>query len=190
MDFATAQKILAGAGVRFDDGMRSSEIQQVQEEFDIAFPPDLREFLTLGLPVSKSWIDWRHGDRAQIRERLAWPLDGMCFDIEHNVFWLDEWGPKPTKLAEAFDTARIAVAKAPKLIPICSHRYIPSTPPEAGNPIFSVHQTDIIYYGLDLMNYLQNEFNYYFGQQGMRLDGIPRRISFWSKLVDLNSGQV
>jgi len=28
--------------------------------------------------------------------------------------------------------------------------------------VFSVHQTDIIYYGAHLQNYLENEFSYYF----------------------------
>lgn len=42
---------------------------------------------------------------------------------------------------------------APRLIPICSHRYIPEEPHDAGNPVFSVMQSDVIYYGADLANY-------------------------------------
>jgi hypothetical protein len=38
------------------------------------------------------------------------------------------------------------------------HRMMPDEPREAGNPVFSVHQTDIIYYGFDLLDYLRNEF--------------------------------
>jgi hypothetical protein len=72
------------------------------------------------------------------------------------------------------------------LIPICSHRYIPAAPHEAGNPVFSVHQTDIIYYGADLMDYLQNEFNFYFGRTGYAITGSPKRIPFWSELTEMN----
>jgi hypothetical protein len=51
------------------------------------------------------------------------------------------------------------IAEAPKLIPIYSHRFIPEEPSEAGNPIFSVYQMDIIYYGFDLDDYLRHEFD-------------------------------
>lgn len=34
----------------------------------------------------------------------------------------------------------------------------PSTPAQQGNPIFSVHQTDIIYYGENSSQYLLIEF--------------------------------
>src|SRR2546421_12678344 len=83
-------------------------------------------------------------------------------------------------LDEAFQIARQAVAKAPVLIPICSHRFLPAEPCEAGNPVFSIHQTDIIYYGSDLLDYLQNEFSYYFQRSQYHLSGKPRAIRFWS----------
>jgi hypothetical protein len=37
-------------------------------------------------------------------------------------------------------------------------RYIPAEPNESRNPVFSVHQTDIIHYGNDLADYFQREF--------------------------------
>ena len=109
----------------------------------------------------------------------------MCFDIEHNTFWLEEWGQKPDDLKAAFEVARHVFLQAPTLIPICSHRYIPATPHEAGNPVFSVYQTDIIYYGTDLLDYLQNEFKYYFGRKEYTINGQPREIPFWSMLAEL-----
>jgi hypothetical protein len=35
---------------------------------------------------------------------------------------------------------------------------IPDDPHLEGNPVFSVHQADIIYYGHDLEDYLRHEF--------------------------------
>ena len=89
----------------------------------------------------------------------VWPLDGCLFDVEHSGFWLPEWGKKPELLADAFKIATEMIAEAPKLIPIYSHRYIPEEPHESRNPIFSVHQMDVIYYGFDLDDYLRHEFN-------------------------------
>lgn len=36
---------------------------------------------------------------------------------------------------------------------------MPDRPHESGNPVFSVYQTDIIYYGFDLDDYLRHEFD-------------------------------
>ena len=186
MTFSNAQTVLATAGVQFNRGLTDDEFLRVEHRFGFQFPPDLRAFLSIGLPVSGRWVDWRGTDEAAIRERLEWPLEGICFDIEHNAFWLDEWGAKPSNLREAFDVARRAVAEAPVLIPICSHRYIPAAPSEPGNPVFSVYQTDIIYYGADLMDYLENEFSYHFGRAQYRVAKTPRRIAFWSRLAEEN----
>jgi len=186
MTFADAPKVLAASGVQFAPGLTDGEFLRIEQQFGCRFPPDLREFLAIGLPVSRGWVDWRNADEAAIRQRLDWPLEGICFDIEDNGFWLDGWGKKPTSLQEAFEVARLAVAAAPVLIPICSHRYIPASPPESGNPVFSVHQTDIIYYGADLMDYVQNEFSYYFGRAAYAITKTPRQIGFWSQLVELN----
>jgi hypothetical protein len=184
--FNDAQTVLATAGVQIDPGLTENEFLRVERRFGFQFPPDLREFLSTGLPVSGRWVDWRSVDEAAIRKRLEWPIEGICFDIEHNAFWLAEWGARPSNLREAFEVARRAVAEAPVLIPIYSHRYIPAVPSESGNPVFSVYQTDIIYYGADLMDYLQNEFSYHFGRAEYSVAKTPRRIAFWSRLAGEN----
>ncbi|MGB9418990.1 MAG: hypothetical protein WCB58_21955 [Acidobacteriaceae bacterium] len=79
--------------------------------------------------------------------------------IEHDCFWLPEWGPKPELLSDARAIVTTKIAEAPKLIPIYSHRYIPEEPHESGNPVFSVYGMDIAYYGFDLDDYLRHEFN-------------------------------
>ena len=53
---------------------------------------------------------------------------------------------------------RSVLAHAPRLIPILSHRFIPETPNAAGNPVFSMHGFDTIYYGANLDEYFANEF--------------------------------
>ena len=62
--------------------------------------------------------------------------------------------------------------------------YLPERPNTAGNPVFSVYQTDIIYYGSDLWNYLENEFYYYFRTPQYNLKGSIRRIEFWSDILE------
>ena len=57
---------------------------------------------------------------------------------------------------------------------------IPDRPNTSGNPVFSVHQTDIIYYGCDLRDYFVHEF---FSGSEMGVWPIDtesmREIEFW-----------
>jgi hypothetical protein len=109
-------------------------------------------------------------------------------DITHNGFWLPEWGDRPAATETAHAIARQAVAAAPPLIPVCGHRYIPSLPHERNNPIYSVHQTDIIYYGQTLFDYFENEFRDAFGRTAYQYTPPFKPIAFWTRLVDLNNG--
>jgi hypothetical protein len=55
---------------------------------------------------------------------------------------------------------------------------------EPGNPVLSVHQTDIICYGLNLEDDFANEYRYYFGRQGYALAAKPKTIDFWSSFLE------
>lgn len=190
MDLARYKRVLAGAGVTFEPGLTEGEIRDIEERYRFKFPPDLRDFLTFALPTSNGFVNWRCETEDEIVNRLQWPYDGICFDIEHNVFWPAMWGKRPSSLEKAFAIAKTALGAAPKLIPICGHRYIPDSPHEAGNPVFSVYQTDIIYYGSDLANYLENEFAYYFSRTADLSPSGVKHMEFWSSLVEDNAGKI
>jgi len=183
MDIRTIIDILKGKGVLFEKGLSLQEINNIENFYEINFPPDLKELLSIALPVSNGFINWRdmsEGNVKDIKDRLNWSLEGMIFDIENNEFWYSGWGIKPNDLKEAIEVCKNWFIKVPKLIPIYSHRYIPSEPQEAGNPIFSVYQTDIIYYGEDLLSYLQIEFGMK-KYEDINFDSI-KDIRFWSEL--------
>jgi hypothetical protein len=166
--------------IHFEEGLSPAEIDGVEQRFGFAFPPDLRDFLTLGLPVSERFPNWRAGPDDDLADRLGWPADGICFDIEHNAFWYDAWGPRPDDVEEACALARSYMDRAPKLVPIYSHRYIPAEPARAGNPILSVYQADIICYGENLPDYLAREFG-----EGRSLPATDRAgsIPFWGDIL-------
>ncbi|HZL14007.1 MAG TPA: hypothetical protein VFC85_07665 [Verrucomicrobiae bacterium] len=164
--------------------MSDEEFSSVENRFGFQFPPDLKSILKLGLPVSKKFPDWRNGDAEEIQGRFDRVTDGICFDIEHNNFWMEEWGAKPPIFADAFAVARSYIKLAPRLIPIFVHRYIPAEPNEIGNPVFSIVQTDIIYYGMDLASYLSAEFKF---TNPFPIPSKPKNIRLWSKLEELNS---
>src|SRR5262249_51256843 len=144
--------------IEFNAGLTNAEVAVAESRFGFQFPPDLRAFLQTALPKGRRFPDWRAGSEAELRDWLDLPRQGVVFDVECNGFWLDEWGPRPIPLAEAKSIAEQLVASAPRLIPVYMHRMIPAEPHLPGNPVFSVHQTDIIVYGTDLEDYLAHEF--------------------------------
>lgn len=169
--------LLKAKGIRFDDGLTEQEILNAEKKIEARFPPDLKSFLMTSMPIGKKFPNWRNLDESIDLES---PLKGILFDIINNSFWYDAWGIKPSDINSACDIARKSYSEVPKLIPIYSHRYIPAEPHENGNPIFSVMQTDIIYYGANLPQYLDNEFQ-------LALPVIlteEKYIRFWSDVVD------
>jgi hypothetical protein len=182
-DVAKLVDLLRQRGVVLEDGLTDAEVSKVESTFAFRFPPDLRDLLQNALPTSPKFPNWRSESEESLRGRLDWPADGICFDIEHNGSWWEEWGPEPDDLSAAFEIARQHIAEAPTLIPIFSHRYIPDEPYAAGNPVFSVYQTDIIYYGVDLANYFANEFSSPREYELPNLDSV-RRIRFWSRFLE------
>ncbi|MDQ0201952.1 SMI1/KNR4 family protein [Neobacillus ginsengisoli] len=186
MDSVQIVNKLTEKGVKFTTGLTHKEIDEIEVLYNIQFPPDLKEFLTFALPISDGFVNWIDKSKENIEsitDRLNWPLEGIVFDIEHNEFWMKDWGKKPSSLKDAVNIATMYYNKAPKLIPLYSHRYIPSTPFEKGNPIMSVHQSDIIYYGENLFSYFLVEFNFK-DYDHIDFENI-KRISFWGDIINL-----
>jgi len=176
---STLVDAIRDTGIDFAPGLTDIEIEDTQLRFGFRFPPDLRAFLQTALPLGDRFPDWRNGDVSGLEEWLDLPRRGIAFDIESNGFWLDEWGPRPATLEAALEISDGLIAAAPKLIPIYLHRMMPAEPHLPGNPIFSVHQTDIIYYGMDLRDYLIREFLAREGIAIWPMPGEPRPIEFW-----------
>ena len=180
LDLERIAYLVRQQGASLEPGLSPTEFEAIEHAF--RFPDDLRALLSAFLPRGYGFPNWRRRMEADLRDRLDWPADGIAFDIERNGFWMSDWGTKPSDVSEAVAIARQHIAAAPKLIPIYAHRYIPSEPSLAGNPVYSVYQTDIIFYGVDLQDYFENEF----GSRGRgRLASHPTRtIRFWSQFVE------
>jgi hypothetical protein len=156
-----------------EPGLTDEELARIEREFGFEFADDHRAFLAAGLPVntrpeplrpgvsytrSEPWPDWRNGDRGKLRDLLNWPAEGVLFDVEYANFWYGGWGPRPTDVASALAAATRMLAAVPTMVPVCGHRYLPAGRGTFGHPVLSMWQTDIIYYGLDLADYVDREF--------------------------------
>lgn len=174
-------QLLRDARIELAPGLSESETARAEVVYGFRFPPDLRELLQAALPLGERFPDWRTAPNEFIDKMMEWPLNGILFDVEHNSFWLPGWGEKPTDLEAALEIARRAVANAPTLTPIFAHRFLPVEPCQSGNPVFSVMQTDIIYYGSDLLEYFQNELLRKYDLAGYKTT--IRKIQLWSSLA-------
>lgn len=111
------------------------------------------------LRTPRSDRDWRAESEEHLRGRLDWPVEGVIFDVQNNGFWPASWGDRPHEKGDREREARGHLARVPRLVPVYSHRYLPSDPQYAPSPVFSVHQADVIVYGDDLLDYVAHEFS-------------------------------
>lgn len=173
---------LREAGIRLGRGLRAGQIAQAEAFYGVQFPPDLAALLAaFRVPTLYDWGDFTGDTVCRIRRALRQPIDGILFDVEENGFWLEQWGIRPASVAEARTVAEAALADVPPLIPLYRHRYLPGVPCQAGNPVYSVWQTDLIVYGRDLWTYLAAEFC---GERPnmIRAETLPG-VPFWGGLL-------
>ncbi|WUH91776.1 hypothetical protein OG900_17755 [Streptomyces sp. NBC_00433] len=164
-----ARRLVRTGRYAFEPGLTDAEFSRIEREYGFEFADDHRAFLAAGLPVnvapeagqtwSRPWPEWRGGDLHSLRRQLDWPVEGVLLDVEHNGFWYEGWGERPAAGPAALDAARHHLAKVPVLVPVYAHRYVPAGRGTFGHPVLSLWQTDIIYYGLDLPDYIHREFD-------------------------------
>jgi hypothetical protein len=190
-----AAKRLAGLGCcEIGTGLRDDELDGVEQRYGFTFADDHRAFLAAGLPLnsphpaadgrihthSAPWPDWRDGDPAALRTALDLPVVGVLHDVEHG-FWSTTWGPRPGGLSARMEAARRVLAQAPAMVPVYGHRYLPGGRGGHGHPVLSMWGTDIICYGADLADYVDQEF----GGRGLQLPAEPwsPTVPFWRELL-------
>ncbi|MFD4583183.1 hypothetical protein [Streptomyces sp. NPDC058434] len=189
---AEAAHYLARTGLyQFEPGLTDAEFARIEGEHGFEFADDHRAFLAAGLPVNtppeegqtwaRPWPEWRGGNPDKLRAQLRWPIEGVLFDVEHG-FWYEAWGERPADDTAALTTALLHLAEVPVMVPVYAHRCLPAGRGTFGHPVLSMWQTDIIYYGTDLADYIHQEFEDGRGNVGESWS--PRATApFWRDLV-------
>lgn len=176
-------KLLKDRGIKFEKGLSLNELKKIETVYQIKFPNSLRIFLMEALPISKGFYNWRnlHEDNVRfIKEMIKEPILDT-YNMAEEVFWCDEWGKEPSNKELFAKEVRKRLKKAPILLPIYIHRYIPMLETEKDPPIVSIHGVDIIYLGKNLKDY----FNIEFGdkkQTEIEFENILP-IPFWSDIM-------
>lgn len=163
-------------------GLSSDQIASIEGQLGFRVPDDFAYLFQNLQDRGELLFPWSNFDKRRYDEMLRWVLRGIEFDIEHK-FWLERWGKRPASLSVAVEIARKDFETWPKLLPIFGHRFLAAEPCLSGNPVFSIMQTDIVYYGADLPHYLLNEFveqNFALHTHAQKI----RKIEVWSDFAE------
>ena len=57
-DIAYLIELLRNKGIIFTKGLSDKEILDIEETFMFIFPPDLKLFLQIALPISNGFVNW------------------------------------------------------------------------------------------------------------------------------------
>ncbi len=139
------------------DGLKSEDIDNIESQLGFKLPPDLRFLLNHLDDSNGKGFTWKAFDLKAYEDVIEWLQTGIEFDIE-NGLWLAGWGERPENMDEAKSIFREDFMSWPRLVPLFGHRFLPVDPCKSGNPVFSIMQSDIIYYGSSLGTYLYSEF--------------------------------
>jgi hypothetical protein len=165
-------------------GYTQTELDDVQARWQLRFPPDLiailRERRHVVPDARYNTHDWVADSPDRIRQLLNWPFESFLFDVQHGYWW-PEWGPMPADMREREEKFGAIFRSAPKLIPLSGHRLLPEDPCEAGNPVFSVYQMDVVHYGANLSHYIARELRAI--EYGAAWPAL-KRIPFWTTAVE------
>lgn len=176
-------------GIQFAEGLTEAEIHRIEEIYDIKFPESLRRFYILGVPFSEDedhfprWTDFSEANIAKIKERIKAPVEQLLFAVKKD-FWLPNWGKRGGSSDEVIKQFTEIAMRAPRLISVYSHRYIPQLGGVDDPPVISAVGRDIIYYGSNLREYLQNEF---LNNGHFIVNKNCMYIPFWSDIIVFKS---
>lgn len=161
----------------------SAVVSEVEEYFGHKLPEDVIWLASNIRDIDGHILRWTKGV-SEIKAFENWVFQGIEFDVR-NGKWPKAWGEMPDAMENRLSRLNELSASWPKLIPLTNHRALPVDPPETNNPVFSIMQTDIIYYGCSLSDWFKLD------HAGTRSDyvshhtGEPiRRIPAWSDFAE------
>lgn len=168
--------------VEFAGGLSDEEFCWIEQEYEILFPEELKNFYKEALPISKGFYNWHdkcNENVTGIKRAMSMPVQGIM-EYSEEIEWSEEWGEEPVGLNERKRIIGDMALMAPKLIPVFSHRYTASFRCK-NPPVFSVYGTDIICFAKNIIDYFLIEFK--IKENNIIMNDEVSYIPFWSDLL-------
>jgi len=164
------------SGTRWLSGLAEADIAAVETRWGWRFPPEYRLFLSrlhapdrplggierdergqLRFFSTPSFYHWQT-DNAAIEDATEALVDGLLWEVAQGQTWHPSWGQRPATVATQQVRLQEVMQLAPSLIPIFHrNRYLLAEPCEEGNPVLSIHQSDVIILSANFRDYLIHE---------------------------------
>jgi hypothetical protein len=159
-------------------GLSDPALEALEQRWSLRFPPDYRLFLKilhcLDKPITIATYDgdtreiipadsslfhnWQT-DTHLLTNAYQQIIDDLRYEVVHNNVWKPGWGRKPVSKYGQSQQIGVLISQAPKLIPIYDHRFLLSEPYQAGNPVISIRQSEIVIYAPDFYSFLCKDFS-------------------------------
>lgn len=187
MNFLEIKHQMELQNIIFTEKITEENLAEIEYLYNITFPKSLVEFYKLGIPFGgkfadfPNWFDFSNCNVESIRKRLDFPMKSLKNDVI-NGFWISLWGERPSSVTCVEKIFTELSFNAPKLIPVYGHRYIPMLCMVENPPLLSIAGQDIVYYGEDLLDYLNREFLGRSGRVCINCD-----VPFWEDIARSNT---
>lgn len=172
---------LKNEGIKFSSGMTNEEFMEIENLYNLFFPSELKSFYSNALPISKGFYNWRDfttGNVLKIKNIIKSFKEDILMDISE-IEWSELWGKEPESVEDRCAIIANKLENAPSMIPIYRHKAMASIE-VMNNPVFSIVGTDVIYYGVNIKDYFDNEFG--LSKRKSRKLKDFTYIPFWSDL--------
>lgn len=161
MDNRNMIERLRNTGICLEPGMTPEALDRTEQVFGFRFPREIREFLSLAVPVEKGFFDYRdvsEENQKKFQEFQKWIEDTFLFDLANNRQNLLELLAEPLGNPADFDAAVLEYLRSSvKLIPFFIHRCFFDGMDNM--PVVSFMQpVDAIFYASNFREYLEVEF--------------------------------
>jgi len=148
-------QLLQQYNITFWSTLTDKHINELEKFFWFCIPTEYKEVLKNWMPVGNDFTNW--SDQGSVQKSYDILLDWILFDILTNNLWFDRrW--ESISNSEKIKIITNMYDKSPKLIPIYWHRFILEKWYIENNPVFSIHQSDVIIYWESLEQRVNIEF--------------------------------
>lgn len=177
---------LRSVGVKFADGLTEAQLQTIEHYASGCIPNDLRQFLSVAVPVSSSdgeitfprW-DLSLTEPMDMQQKFIEEL--FLFDVEKNGFWPQSFGERLSG-HKAIDYVRSQLSRAPKMIPFIQSQICVSAG-YSQSPVWGYHgPLDTIWWS-SLEDYICARFDIDKDADSGEKSLIDR-VDFWSEVFN------
>lgn len=172
-------ELMQCSGIKLSAGLSAQEFEKIWNVYGICFPVSLKRLFSQGVPIGNNFYNWHDFSNENIQKIKMAIIRPKLYIFNHidELEWLDS--RSFSNATAKREESKMQLDKAPMLIPLYGHRYLPMID-ALDPPVISVHGFDIVYYGKNINDWIRNEFLY--KNNSASFSGEMQFVPFWSEI--------